>query len=60
MTNRVKNDEHPIEIWAKIKAVMIMDFVSNYYHRESHQKLRQSKCGRLFLGVGDPHAKGKY
>ncbi|XP_040967125.1 uncharacterized protein [Gossypium hirsutum] len=44
-TNRRHNRELPISTWAEMKATMRRRFITTYYHRELHQKLKNLTQG---------------
>ncbi|XP_017613580.1 uncharacterized protein LOC108458685 [Gossypium arboreum] len=44
-TNRRRNGELPISTWAEMKATMRRRFITTYYHRELHQKLKNLTQG---------------
>ncbi|CAL9238576.1 unnamed protein product [Arabidopsis halleri] len=45
VTSRRRNQEHPLESWSEMKAIMRKRFVPSHYHRELHLKLRNLTQG---------------
>uniref|UniRef100_A0A2N9FQI2 Reverse transcriptase domain-containing protein n=1 Tax=Fagus sylvatica TaxID=28930 RepID=A0A2N9FQI2_FAGSY len=45
VTNRMRNNERPVETWGELKALMRRRFVSNHFYRDLYQKLQNLTQG---------------